>query len=83
MRNSVNTNLLILDEICDSSLDNNGTEEFLKILENLTGDTNTIVISHKGDILSDKFNHTVKFEKIGNFTKMSIWGKYDKIVKEF
>jgi DNA repair exonuclease SbcCD ATPase subunit len=72
LRNSVNTNLLILDEICDSSLDNNGTEEFLKILENLTGDTNTIVISHKGDILSDKFNHTVKFEKIGNFTKMSI-----------
>ena len=53
MKNSTNTNLLILDEIFDSSLDGSGTEEFFKILKQLTSE-NTFIISHKGDILFDK-----------------------------
>jgi len=71
LRNSVSTNLLILDEIMDSSLDSNGTEEFLKILKNLTSDTNTFIISHKGDQLFDKFETVIKFEKKQNFSKVA------------
>ena len=67
MKNSTNTNLLILDEIFDSSLDNTGTDEFLKILNTL-GDENVFVISHKQDALADKFRSTIKFEKIKNFS---------------
>ena len=67
MKNSANTNLLILDEIFDSSLDNTGTDEFLKILNTL-GDENVFVISHKQDALADKFRSTIKFEKIKNFS---------------
>jgi DNA repair exonuclease SbcCD ATPase subunit len=70
MKNSANTNLLILDEIFDSSLDNTGTDEFLKILNTLGGE-NVFVISHKQDALADKFRSTVKFEKIKNFSHMS------------
>ena len=70
MKNSANTNLLILDEIFDSSLDDNGTEEFMKILTTLDADTNVFVISHKGDILVDKFDRTLKFEKVNNFSRM-------------
>ena len=70
MKNSANTNLLILDEIFDSSLDNTGTDEFLKILNTL-GNENVFVISHKQDALADKFRSTVKFEKIKNFSHMS------------
>ena len=62
MKNSTNTNILILDEIFDSSLDGTGTDEFLKILNTL-GDENVFVISHKQDILVDKFRSTIKFEK--------------------
>jgi DNA repair exonuclease SbcCD ATPase subunit len=70
LRNSINTNLLIMDEVFDSSLDANGTEEFLKILNSLTSDTNTFIISHKGDQLFDKFDKVVKFEKYKNFSRM-------------
>jgi DNA repair exonuclease SbcCD ATPase subunit len=71
LRNSVSTNLLLMDEVFDSSLDGNGTEEFLKILEGLTADTNTFIISHKGDIIIDRFRHIVKFEKHGNFSRIA------------
>ena len=70
MRNSANTNLLILDEIFDSSLDGTGTDEFLKILNTL-GDENVFVISHKQDVLVDKFRSTIKFEKIRNFSHVA------------
>ena len=67
MKNSTNTNLLILDEIFDSSLDGAGTDEFLKILNTLS-DENIFVISHKQDVLVDKFRSTIKFEKVRNFS---------------
>jgi energy-coupling factor transporter ATP-binding protein EcfA2 len=70
LRNSVNTNLLIMDEVFDSSLDSNGTEEFMKIINQLTLDTNTFIISHKGDQLFDKFETVIKFEKTKNFSKV-------------
>ena len=70
LKNSVNTNLLILDEVFDSSLDSNGTEEFLKILNALTKKQNTFIISHKGDILYDKFKSVIKFEKHKNFSRI-------------
>lgn len=71
LRNSVSTNLLIMDEVFDSSLDTTGTEEFLKIIKNLTGDTNTFIISHKGDQLYDKFESVIKFEKKQNFSRIA------------
>jgi DNA repair exonuclease SbcCD ATPase subunit len=70
MKNSANTNLLILDEVFDSSLDSVGTEEFLKLLSGMDIDTNIFVISHKGDTLYDKFNSILTFEKKGNFSKV-------------
>lgn len=70
LRNSVSTNLLIMDEIMDSSLDNAGTEEFLKIINELTLDSNIFIISHKGDQLYDKFDRVIKFEKVKNFSRM-------------
>ena len=69
LRNSANTNLLILDETFDSSLDTNGTEELMKILHELEG-VNLFVISHKGDILQDKFMNTIRFVKEKNFSKV-------------
>lgn len=71
MRNSATTNLLIMDEVFDSSLDGVGTDEFLKILNSLTADNNTFIISHKGDTLYDKFHSVIKFEKHGNFSKIA------------
>ena len=71
MKNSVNTNLLILDEILDGSLDANGTDEFLKIIQTLTDDTNTFIISHKTDTIADKFDRTYRFEKIRNFSRLT------------
>jgi DNA repair exonuclease SbcCD ATPase subunit len=70
MRNSVNTNLLILDEVLDGSLDNNGTDEFLKIMWDMLGDTNTFVISHKTDTMLDKFQKVYKFIKLKNFSRL-------------
>jgi len=71
LRNSISTNLLILDEVFDSSLDTTGTDEFLRIISSLAGDTNTFVISHKGDQLFDKFHNTIRFEKVKNFSHIA------------
>jgi DNA repair exonuclease SbcCD ATPase subunit len=72
LKNSANTNLLIFDEVFDGSLDSNGTEEFLKLINMFNDGTNIFVISHKGDVLADKFKHTIKFAKIKNFSQMVI-----------
>jgi len=69
MKNSVNTNLLILDEIFDSSLDAQGTDDFFKIINKLNNE-NIFIISHKGDIMFDKFTNIMKFEKYKNFTRL-------------
>ena len=69
MKNSTNTNLLILDEIFDSSLDNTGTDDFLKIL-NTFDKQNVFVISHKQDQLIDKFRDVIQFKKEKNFSHM-------------
>ena len=71
MKNSVNTNLLVLDEVFDSSLDASGTDEFMKMLNTLTEKTNAFIISHKGDILYDKFEEVIKFEKYKNFSRIA------------
>jgi len=57
--------------VFDSSLDSNGTEEFMKILNTITTDTNTFIISHKTDQISDKFNNVIKFEKHKNFSRIA------------
>ena len=69
MKNSTNTNLLILDEIFDSSLDGQGTDDFFKIIKGLEKE-NIFIISHKGDILFDRFTNIIKFEKHQNFTQL-------------
>lgn len=68
-KNSVNTNLLIMDEVFDSSLDGFGTEEFLKIIRYVIKDANIFVISHKTG-LEDRFESVIKFEKIKGFSRM-------------
>ena len=70
LKNSMSTNLLILDEVFDGSLDEDGTSDFLKILNNLGTESNVFVISHKGEILYDKFKHMIKFEKHKNFSRI-------------
>ena len=70
LKNSANTNLLILDEVFDSSLDAGGTEEFLKLLDILSERCNIFVISHKADQLADKFSKSMTFEKRGNFSRI-------------
>lgn len=70
MKNSVNTNLLIMDEVFDSSLDGFGTEEFLKIIKYVIKDANVFVISHK-ESLHDKFENVIKFEKVKGFSRMA------------
>lgn len=70
MKNSVNTNLLILDEIFDSSLDNSGTDYFLSVMNALGDKSNVFVISHKGDQLFDKFHSVIKFEKKNDFSSI-------------
>ena len=72
MKNSVSTNLLILDEVFDSSLDQSATDELMKILKGLGVSTNLFVISHKGEVLYDKFDKIVCFEKQGDFSCMSL-----------
>jgi len=69
MKNSASTNLLLLDEVFDSSLDSNGTEFVMNLLNTIGEDTNVFVISHKGDQLIDKFNSLIKFEKHQNFSR--------------
>ena len=68
VKNSVNTNLLIMDEVFDSSLDGFGTDEFLKIIRYVIKDANTFVISHKGG-LEDKFESVIRFEKVKGFSR--------------
>jgi DNA repair exonuclease SbcCD ATPase subunit len=70
MKNSANTNLLILDEVFDSSLDGVGTEEVIKILQNMGAANNVFVISHKSDQLLDKFANIVTFKKVNNFSRL-------------
>jgi DNA repair exonuclease SbcCD ATPase subunit len=72
MKNSVATNLLILDEVFDSSLDNNGTDYVMTLLDTVGEDTNVFVISHKGDQLFDKFRSLIKFEKKNNYSEMVV-----------
>jgi energy-coupling factor transporter ATP-binding protein EcfA2 len=74
MKNSVATNLLVLDETFDSSLDHDGVENLMKILYSLDDDTNVFVISHKGEILDNKFQNKLEFFKEKNFSKMKDWG---------
>lgn len=70
MKNSVSTNLLVLDETFDSSLDHDGVENLMKILYTLDDNTNTFIISHKGDILDGKFERKIEFLKEKNFSKI-------------
>lgn len=70
IKNSMSTNLLILDEVFDSSLDSAGTEDFMKLIQSLGQDLSLFVISHKGDVLIDKFSTVLKFEKHKNFSRL-------------
>jgi DNA repair exonuclease SbcCD ATPase subunit len=70
MKNSVSTNLLVLDETFDSSLDHDGIENLLKILSMMDANSNTFIISHKGDILDGKFESKIEFIKDRNFSKI-------------
>ena len=70
MKNSVNTNLLLLDEIFDSSLDVAGTDYFLSVMDKLGENSNIFVISHKGDVLLDKFKNNIRFEKVNDFSRI-------------
>ena len=67
-KNSINTNLLIMDEVFDSSLDGFGTDDFLKIIKYVIGDANVFVISHK-EGLYDKFESVIRFEKVKGFSR--------------
>jgi energy-coupling factor transporter ATP-binding protein EcfA2 len=71
LKNSASTNLLIMDEVFDSSLDSTGTEEFIKIIKDLTSDTNIFIISHKTDQLIDKFSNIIRFEKHQSFSRIA------------
>jgi ABC-type molybdenum transport system ATPase subunit/photorepair protein PhrA len=71
MRNSSSTNLLILDEIFDSSLDGSGTDFFTVIIRYMLQDSNVFVISHKTEELGDKFENILTFEKVNGFSKLS------------
>jgi DNA repair exonuclease SbcCD ATPase subunit len=71
LKNSTSTNLLLLDEVFDSSLDSSATDELFKILKGLGDNTNLFIISHKGEILLDKFNRTVTFDKPNDFSQMT------------
>lgn len=70
MRNSISTNLIIFDEIGDSSLDGDGLEAFMKIMQSLPNDSTTVVISHKTDQMVDKFSRVHKFQKSSNFSRI-------------
>ena len=70
LKNSASTNLLIMDEVFDSSLDTTGTDEFMKIVMDIVSDTNVFIISHKTDQLVDRFTNVIRFEKHKNFSRM-------------
>ena len=69
LKNSVSTNLLILDEVLDGSLDNSGIDDIMKLINSFRNETNIFVISHK-DLFVDKFDSIIKFEKVGNFSRV-------------
>jgi DNA repair exonuclease SbcCD ATPase subunit len=69
-RNSASTNVVIMDEIFDSSLDPSGAEELMKLITRLTGDVGVVIISHRGDQIADKFDRVLRFEKHRNFSRM-------------
>lgn len=71
LRNSASMNILFFDEVLDSSLDNAGIDDFMKIIYNLTTDTNIFIISHKVDVISDKFPNMIRFEKVKNFSRIA------------
>ena len=75
MKNSTSTNLLVLDETFDSSLDHDGVENLMKILNTLDSSTNVFVISHKGDLLDGKFRNKITFKKEHNFSKLLLTGE--------
>ena len=70
MKNSASTNLLVLDETFDSSLDVDGVDNLTKILSTMDEDSNVFIISHKGDVLQDKFRSRIEFFKKNNFSKI-------------
>ncbi len=70
LKNSANTNLLILDEVFDASLDAIGSDDFLKLLDKLSTQSHIFVISHKSDQLADKFENQIGFQKAGNFSRI-------------
>ena len=70
VKNKVNTNLLILDEIFDSSLDTDGADDFVKMIRDFEQHVNTFIVSHRGDALYDKFRSILSFEKVNNFSRI-------------
>jgi DNA repair exonuclease SbcCD ATPase subunit len=70
LRNSVSTNLLVMDELFDGSMDSPGVEDFIDIIEELTGHTNVFIISHKSQMF-DKFRSVIRFEKVRNFSRIA------------
>ena len=77
LKNSVSCNLLVLDEVFDSSLDGIGTEEFMKIIQKMGDKSNVFIISHKADQISDSFRNHITFEKKGNFSSMKFIDRND------
>ena len=71
LRNSINTNLLIMDEVFDSSLDSEATEDFMKLLNEFGDKTNVFIISHKTEQLNEKFDNIIRFKKQKNFSKIT------------
>ena len=73
LKNSLHTNLLIMDEVFDSSLDTYSVEMLMSLLTDYSDDTNIFIISHREDQLFDKFRSVIKFEKVGNFSRIKKW----------
>lgn len=71
LRNSINTNILIMDEVFDSSLDSNATDDFMKLINEQDNNSNVIIISHKTEQLNDKFENVITFKKVKNFSKVT------------
>jgi energy-coupling factor transporter ATP-binding protein EcfA2 len=71
LRNSVSTNLLVLDETLDGAMDGVGVENLIETLHNLNADDNIFVISHRGDQFGDKFESHIKFQKVKNFSEIA------------
>lgn len=72
LRNTNATNLLLMDEVLDASLDEDGSEDFLRIIQEMTSDTNTIIISHKSQHLMERFDRVVQFTKVKKFSNMKV-----------